>query len=147
MKEAPRRPNISEVHLKAAREAAGIKQKETLSILKQVEPRVDKPMVSKYENGVCIPTPSQLSALCALYGCPLSELYGAGILEYFRTGGQTARKAGTRAERPGTYKLTVRLPDALATGLRERLRRKGYESITAYIVDCIEQLPPEEPEA
>ena len=116
-------------------------------ILRQVEPRVDKPMVSKYENGVCIPTPSQLSALCALYGCPLSELYGAGILEYFRTGGQTARKAGTRAERPGTYKLTVRLPDALATGLRERLRRKGYESITAYIVDCIEQLPPEEPEA
>ena len=126
MKAAPRRPNISEVHLEAAREAAGIKQKETLSILRQVEPRVDKPMVSKYENGVCIPTPSQLSALCALYGCPLSELYGA---------------------RPGTYKLTVRLPDALATGLRERLRRKGYESITAYIVDCIEQLPPEEPEA
>lgn len=38
MKEAPRRPNISEVHLKAAREAAGIKQKETLSILRQVEP-------------------------------------------------------------------------------------------------------------
>ena len=93
MKEAPRRPNISEVHLKAAREAAGIKQKETLSILRQVEPRVDKPMVSKYENGVCIPTPSQLSALCALYGCPLSELYGAGILEYFRTGGR-------RRERP-----------------------------------------------
>lgn len=147
MKEAPGRPTISEVHLKAAREAAGIKQKETLSILRQVEPRVDKPMVSKYENGVCIPTPSQLSALCALYGRPLSELYGAGILDYFRAGAAAHKKARTRAERPGTYKLTVRLPDALATGLRGRLRRSGYESITAYVVHCIEQLPPEEPEA
>lgn len=80
-----------------------------------------------------------------------------GFLLLLGAAGDSDRGAGTHIQEraaagvvllaAGTFKLTVRLPDALATGLRERLRRKGYESITAYIVDCIEQLPPEEPEA
>lgn len=94
MKEAPRRPNISEVHLKAAREAAGIKQKETLSILRQVEPRVDKPMVSKYENGVCIPTPSQLSALMRPVWLPALRTvrgWDSRILPHGRPDGEKGR--------------------------------------------------------
>lgn len=43
--------------------------------LKEVEPRADVGMVSRYEKGVCLPTNAQLSALEALYGVPRTELY------------------------------------------------------------------------
>ena len=34
----------------------------------KVEPRVDVPLISRYENGVCLATPPQVKAICELYG-------------------------------------------------------------------------------
>ena len=66
-----------ENNLRTVREMRGLQQKEVCDYLKQFDTAIDTPMLSKMENGVCLPTPFQLEKLAALYGVPASELiYG-----------------------------------------------------------------------
>lgn len=49
--------------LKDRREAMGLSQIDVSQRLRTVEPRADVSMVSRYENGVCLPTPPQMEVL------------------------------------------------------------------------------------
>lgn len=61
-------------NLKAVRLAKGLKQTEVVEQMRAVDPHIDVAMLSKFENGVCIPTPYQLARLAQIYGVQPREL-------------------------------------------------------------------------
>lgn len=69
-------------NLKIARMNAGLKSVEVVELLKQLDHRFDKSLLSKIENGVCMPTPDQLSVLSTTYGKPIHELIGTSFMNY-----------------------------------------------------------------
>lgn len=67
--------------LQERRLALSLTQPQVSQKLKEIEPRADVGMVSRYEKGVCLPTDAQLSALEELYGVPRTELFEAEDLD------------------------------------------------------------------
>lgn len=67
--------------LQEKRLALELTQPQVSARLKEVEPRADVGMVSRYEKGVCLPTGPQLSVLEELYGASRTELYDAEDLD------------------------------------------------------------------
>lgn len=63
-----------ENNLRLEREAHGLKQSEVCKQMKKYDSQFDKSLLSKMENGVCLPTPFQLSKLAEIYGCKPSEI-------------------------------------------------------------------------
>lgn len=61
-------------NLKVARIAAGLKQSQVIEKMREYDPHLDVAMLSKFENGVCIPTPYQLARLAQIYGVQPNEL-------------------------------------------------------------------------
>lgn len=61
-------------NLKSARLAAGLKQDEVVEQMRAVDEHFDTPMLSKFENGFCLPTPYQLAHLSRIYGVQPQEL-------------------------------------------------------------------------
>lgn len=70
----------------------GLKQSEVAAVLKQIEPRIDVSMISRYEKGVCLPTPEQLRGLEVVLQAPRSELYDENDLDLI--GFAAERKGG-----------------------------------------------------
>ena len=50
--------------IQQARKEANITAKEMVRRIKRVEPRMDKSLYSKIENGIVRPTPQQLDIIC-----------------------------------------------------------------------------------
>ena len=67
--------------LQERRMALGLTQPQVSARLKETEPRADVGMVSRYEKGVCLPTPDQLKALEDVLGASRTELYDAEDLD------------------------------------------------------------------
>ena len=63
-----------ENNLRIIRESRGLKQCQVCDSMKQYDSHFDNSLLSKMENGVCLPTIFQLSKLAELYGCTPSEL-------------------------------------------------------------------------
>lgn len=61
-------------NLKAVRIAAGLKQDDVVAQMRRYDPHFDAPMLSKFENGFCLPTPYQLAHLSRIYGVQPQEL-------------------------------------------------------------------------
>lgn len=61
-------------NLRMRREMAGLLQSEVVFWLRMTDESFDIPMLSKMENGLCLPTPIQRKALAHLYGCSPDEL-------------------------------------------------------------------------
>ena len=70
--------------IKAAREALGLKQKEVASLLQEVEPRIDVGMLSRFENGVCLPTPIVANRLASVLGVDFRDLFSPEGQEYIQ---------------------------------------------------------------
>ena len=70
-----------ENNLRTVREMRGLHQKEVADHLKQYDNAIDVPMLSKMENGACLPTPFQLGKLAALYDVPAFELINGELYE------------------------------------------------------------------
>lgn len=62
-------------NLKELRIAAGMKQQELARICQQTDSRIDVGMISRFENGVCLPTPAMAHALADALGVDIAELY------------------------------------------------------------------------
>jgi hypothetical protein len=60
--------------LKAARLNKGLKQSDVCDIMKRYDIAFDKSLLSKMENGVCLPTYYQLTKLAEIYGVQPFEL-------------------------------------------------------------------------
>lgn len=69
-------------NLRVVRASRGMKQKTVCKMMKQIDRSFDTAMLSKMENGVCLPTPYQLTKLSRIYGCEQSELVRADLPEY-----------------------------------------------------------------
>lgn len=68
-------------NLKSRRIELGLTQPQVSAWLRSVDSRYDVGMVSRLENGVCLPTPSVLDALCEVLQAAKSDLYGDNDLE------------------------------------------------------------------
>lgn len=66
-----------ENNLRVCRENAGKKQTEVCDTMQQYDPAFDVPLLSKMENGFCMPTPYQAILLAQIYGVEPVELVGA----------------------------------------------------------------------
>lgn len=56
-------------NLRVMREAAGLKQTDVCDTMKQFDVAFDVPLLSKMENGVCMPTFMQCKKLAEIYDC------------------------------------------------------------------------------
>ena len=61
-------------NLRVMREVAGLKQTDVCDAMKQIDSAFDVPLLSKMENGVCLPTIFQCRKLAEIYGCETSDL-------------------------------------------------------------------------
>lgn len=62
-------------NIKAAREALGIGQRELAALMREIEPRIDVGMISRFENGVCLPTPVVAERLASVLGVSSCDLF------------------------------------------------------------------------
>lgn len=68
-----------ENNLRVVRECKSLKQGDVCKEMKRFDRAFDKSMLSKMENGFCLPTPSQLAKLAEIYGCAPLELVNANL--------------------------------------------------------------------
>lgn len=61
-------------NLRAVRIAKGMSQPEVCRRMKEIDIHFDVPLLSKMENGVCLPTQMQTARLAEIYGVQPSEL-------------------------------------------------------------------------
>lgn len=59
--------------LKMARIEANMKAVEVVTELKRLDDRFDASLLSKIENGLCMPTPDQMKVISRLYNRPLDD--------------------------------------------------------------------------
>ena len=69
-----------ENNLRVVRESKGLKQSEVCKQMKKFDTAFDKSMLSKMENGVCMPTPYQTILLAQIYGVEPLELINGDLL-------------------------------------------------------------------
>lgn len=67
--------------LKAARLAKGLKLYDVMMLLKASGFNIDVPLLSKFENGVCLPNEQTLFILAEIYGVDAFNLTGASLPE------------------------------------------------------------------
>ena len=94
--------------LQERRMVLGLTQPQVSARLKETEPRADVGMVSRYEKGVCLPTPDQLKAPG---GCPGSVQDGT-----LRRGGPGPLGALPTAESRSEASETETAPPTAPTG-------------------------------
>lgn len=63
-----------ENNLRIMREGLGLKQSDVCNVMQLVDASFDVPMLSKMENGACLPTPYQLLTLAEIYRCAPRDL-------------------------------------------------------------------------
>ena len=68
-----------ENNLRVKREELKLKQTQVVSFMQGFDNGFDVPMLSKMENGFCMPTPYQLSKLSQLYDCEPTDLINADL--------------------------------------------------------------------
>lgn len=131
--------------LKEQRLAAGLTQPQVVAELKTVEQRVDVPLVSRYEQGVCLPTPEQLAKLEDTLGADRLELYPAEELRLLGAG-QVQGEAGEvlparRVRQETKYRKCYRVPPAfVATFPGDLLDVCGYPSWNAWHAAALKRL-------
>lgn len=63
-------------NLKLFREARGLTQKELAALVKNTDPRIDAIWISRFENGMCLPTPIIEEALASALSVPSVFIFG-----------------------------------------------------------------------
>jgi hypothetical protein len=66
-------------NLRVVRESKGLKQAQVCKLMKKHDRAFDKSLLSKMENGVCLPTYSQLTKLAEIYAVKPFELLKADL--------------------------------------------------------------------
>lgn len=69
-------------NLRAVRVAKGMSQPEVCKQMKEIDVHFDVPLLSKMENGVCLPNPIQTEKLAEIYGVEPSDLVRVEILDF-----------------------------------------------------------------
>lgn len=66
-------------NMRVIREGMQLKQAEVCKFMQQFDESFDVPMLSKMENGVCLPTPYQVAILSDLYECDPTDIINADM--------------------------------------------------------------------
>lgn len=69
-------------NLRAVRVAKGMSQPEVCKQMREIDIHFDVPLLSKMENGVCLPTTAQTAKLAEIYGVEPAELVRVEILDF-----------------------------------------------------------------
>lgn len=71
-------------NMKDAREALCLTQPQLAALIQEIEPRIDTGMISRFENGVCLPTPRVADLLASTLGASVSDLFGEDAQTYLQ---------------------------------------------------------------
>lgn len=129
-------------NLKQLRLNAGLTQPQLAKLCQQADRRIDVAMVSRFENGVCLPTPAVAKALASSLRCDISELYD--VPEQMYLPGILAADAPVEPEsmdvtnliaylteakepvRRGELSVLMDRPDRIVRRIIEEARNDGY---------------------
>lgn len=101
--------------LQERRLALGLSQPEVSAKLKEIDPRMDVGMVSRFERGACLPTPEVLEGLVSILQASRSELFGEDELG--------AIPGAEAVEGQEMSPMTKALAAAIPFGRRNAIRR------------------------
>lgn len=101
----------------------GVMQKDVLADVRKVEPRVDNPLLSKFVNDVCLPSPRTLESICKSLSCAPLDIYDPREIELAPRSDSDVEKAATTGGGQSTT--------AGAVKKRARRRDKNLYNLTA----------------
>lgn len=73
----------------------GVMQKDVLADVRKVDPRVDNPLLSKFVNDVCLPSPRTLESICKSLSCAPLDIYDPREIELAPRSDSDVEKAAT----------------------------------------------------
>jgi len=123
------------VRIKEKRIEQGITQPELAKYIKK-----DVPLISKFENFVCLPVPEDVNKIAKKLKCTtILELYDEEDLRFIQE--QKKQKRAKDDIELLTYRLTADIPrDAINWLTKENLKMLGYSSIKSWVNDCYRKL-------
>lgn len=104
-------------HYKKIMQTKGIQQKEVVDAVHRIDHRVDKSLLSKIVNDVCLPTPQQFKTICDTLACTVTDIYDPreiALGEVTDTVNKETAKTRARRKNIGVYNLTVEIPRDVA---------------------------------
>ena len=116
--------------LKEIRIAKGKQQKELAKAI-----GVDEPMISRFENYKCLPTPPTMKLLLKELECNIEDIYKSNEI-YIKSKSNIAPKE----KEEDIYHLTVNLPGEAREVFKSALKKCGYKDITYWVYRCFERL-------
>lgn len=125
----------------------GYMQKDLLNNIHRVDSRVDKSLLSKIVNDVCLPVPKVLNSICDYLQCDVLDIYDKNEIDLLNDTNKSNQNNGSivaatyKKDRGGkshgdnVYNLTVEIPRDLADRIfnKKSLRKLGYLSKS----DCV----------
>lgn len=128
-----------------ARIQAGMTTRQTVRALRQSGSRVDKPLLSKMEHGLCYPNRADRETLAQLYNTHPDALasYNAPF-EAVATPLERAEATG-QTKRPGDrHRLTKRISHRVSAEQREKVEQAvkvcGYGTVQNWLAECTRRL-------
>lgn len=118
--------NVGE-RLKEARAEAGLSGRKAADGIKSL----DKYLLSKIENGVCMPVKDHINALCTVYDICPEEVIELVAQEY---GLKKSRKPVRREDASDVYKFATPMPRDVATAFLNIVREWGYHNIQSWFL-------------
>ena len=126
-------------------EAAGLNQKTLVRLARERldgsdRRYFDRPMLSKFSAGGCLPTPNQLRAICEIADSSPDEIYMpdeidlAGCMSAIKQAENSAGQSGRKNIRT----ICVRVKPSIANALKRALKRKGV-TLTSWIIELAEK--------
>lgn len=92
---------------KKVMQTKGIQQKEVLDAVHRVDARVDKPLLSKIVNDVCLPTPQQFKVICDTLVCAPSDIYDPREVEFMPTSTADTPATNVHTAKPASVGKTL----------------------------------------
>lgn len=129
----------------------GIMQKDLLERVRRTDRRVDKSLLSKIANDICLPTPITLDCICKTLSCDVLDIYDSREINLLQNSSKYAENnaantvATARKDRGGLshgdniYNLTVELDRTIAERIfsKKALRALGYLSKTDFVRQAV----------
>lgn len=130
---------------------SGIMQKEVLTNVQRVDPRVDKSLLSKIVNDICLPTKPTLDSICKTLRCGVLDIYDPHEINLLPdntdcagvNAAATARNSrGGLSHGDNVYNLTVEIDRRTAERVfaKSALRKLGFLSRADFVRQAVDGL-------
>lgn len=128
-----------------ARVQAGLTARQAVHALRQTGSKLDKPLLSKMEHGLCYPNRADRDALAALYNTHPDALasYNAPF-EAVATAPETS-ESPSQSKRPGdrhrlSYRISHRVSAEQRAQVDQAVKLCGYGTVQAWLATCTYRL-------